>query len=72
MDHGEINECLRGLPAAFITVRRSSKNKKPKAARACQEDGMPRLFRSRQLIPQRGLSTKPGRQRHTLRYEAWH
>lgn len=66
-DRAAIHLCLRGLRAALITGRRSSKNKKHKAAKAFQEELMPRLIRRSLLIPLWGLSNKPRRHWHTLR-----
>lgn len=46
----------------------TSKNENDEASRALQEDGVPRLFRSRHINPQRGLHDKPGKLRQTLTF----
>ena len=58
---------LPGLRAAAIPAHMTSKNENDETSRALQEDGVPRLMRSRHINPQRGLHDKPGKLRQTLR-----
>lgn len=52
---------LAGFAGRIYNGAAIGKNKKRKAARAFQEDGMPGLIRTRQIIPQPGLLNKPAR-----------